>query len=159
MAVTRDIMRSYWRPRAVFRRLLSAGQREDRAIAILAGACLVFFVASWPRLARQAQETGEDLTMLLAYAMFTTLFILPLLLYGLAALARVVAKIVRGKGTWYTARLALFWSLLATTPVLLLWGLTQGFIGPGAEADAVGLLWFAVFLLFWSINMREAERG
>lgn len=159
MAVTRDIMRSYWRPRSVFRRLLDAGPREDRAIAILAGACLVFFVASWPRLARQAQETGEDLTMLLAYAMFTTLFMMPLLFYAIAAIARIVAKIFRGRGTWYTARLALFWSLLATTPILLLWGLTQGFIGPGGEADALGLLWFATFLLFWSITTREAERG
>ncbi|MEM6896738.1 MAG: YIP1 family protein [Pseudomonadota bacterium] len=159
MPVTSDIFQSYRRPRTVMRRLLDAGQREDRAIAILFGGCIMFFVASWPRLARQAELTGEDLAQLLAYAAFGTLFILPLLFYGLAALGHILMKPFGGKGDWYGARLALFWSLLATSPLLLLWGLTQGFIGAGLQSSIVGVLWFAVFLIFWSVNLREAERA
>ncbi|MEL6551157.1 MAG: YIP1 family protein [Pseudomonadota bacterium] len=159
MPVTRDIVQSYRRPRTVMRRLLEAGQREDRAIAILLGACLMLFVASGPRLARQAELTGSDLTQDLVYAMFSSLFIMPLLLYGLAALSHLFARVVGGKGTWYGARLALFWTLLATSPLLLLWGLTQGFIGAGTEAQLTGGLWFASFLVLWSINLREAEQG
>lgn len=159
MPVTTDIVQSYRRPRTVMRRLLAAGPREDRAIAILAGACLMFFVASAPRLAREAQITGEDLTQLMSYALFSTLFIMPLLFYGIAALSHLVMRPFGGKGSWFGARLALFWSLLATSPVLLLWGLTSGFIGQGFEATLVGVLWLAVFLLFWSVNLNEAERG
>ena len=159
MPVTSDIFQSYRRPRTVMRRLLDAGQREDRAIAILFGGCIMFFVASWPRLARQAELTGEDLAQLLAYAAFGTLFILPLLFYGLAALGHILMKPFGGKGDWNGARLALFWSLLATSPLLLLWGLTQGFIGAGLQSAIVGVLWFAVFLIFWSVNLREAERA
>ncbi|MEL6915034.1 MAG: YIP1 family protein [Pseudomonadota bacterium] len=159
MPVTRDIVQSYRRPRTVMRRLLDAGQREDRAIAILLGACLMLFVASGPRLARQAELTGSDLTQDLVYAMFSTFFIMPLVLYGLAALSHLFARVVGGKGSWYGARLALFWTLLATSPLILLWGLTQGFIGAGAEAQVTGALWFAIFLVLWSINLREAEQG
>jgi len=159
MPVATDIVQSYRRPRTVMRRLLDAGQREDRAIAILIGGCFLLFVANAPRLARQAEVTGEDLTQLLAYALFGTIFILPLMLYGVAGLSHAILMRLGGQGTWYGARLALFWSLLSTTPLLLLWGLTHGFIGPGQQTDGVGLLWFAIFLLFWSINLREAERG
>lgn len=159
MPVTSDIVRSYRQPRSVMRRLLDAGQREDRAIAILIGGCAMLFVASWPRLARQAEATGEDLPQLLAYSLFSTLFILPLLLYGLAGLSHLVIKPLGGRGTWYGARLALFWALLATSPLVLLWGLTQGFLGPSIQVQITGAVWFVVFLLFWSINLREAERG
>lgn len=141
------------------RRLLDAGVREDRAIAMVMGACLLFFVASWPGLARQAEVTGEDLTQLLAYRMFATIFIMPLLLYGLAALSHLLVKPFGAKGSWFGARIALFWSLLVSSPILLLWGLVQGFIGPGLQASIVGAIWFGLFVLFWSINLREAERG
>ncbi|MEM1102389.1 MAG: YIP1 family protein [Pseudomonadota bacterium] len=159
MPVTRDIVQSYRRPRTVMRRLLEAGQREDRAIAILLGACTMLFVASWPRLARQAELTGSDLTQDLVYAMFSSLFIMPLILYGLAALSHLLARAIGGKGTWYGARLALFWTLLATSPLILLWGLTQGFIGAGTEAQLTGGLWFLIFVVLWSVNLREAEQG
>ncbi|MEM6727226.1 MAG: YIP1 family protein [Pseudomonadota bacterium] len=159
MPVTSDIVQSYRRPRTVMRRLLDAGQREDRGIAILAGGCLMLFVASWPRLARQAEESGDDLAMLLAYSLFGTLFIMPLLFYGIAALSHLIVRPFGGQGTWYGARLALFWSLLATSPLVLLWGLVQGFIGAGLQASLVGALWLFTFLFFWSVNLREAERG
>lgn len=159
MSVTGNILASYLRPRRVMRRMLDVGQREDRSIAILAGGCLVLFVAQWPRLARQATVTGEDLTQLLAYALFGTLFIMPLLMYGIAACTRLVARLFSGKGSWYGARLALFWTLLASSPLLLLWGLTIGFLGNGVEAQLVGGLWFFAFLAYWSLNLREAESG
>jgi len=66
---------------------------------------------------------------------------------------------VGGKGTWFGARLALFWSLLASTPLILLHGLVAGFIGDGPVQMAVGLLWLAVFLWFWLSCLRRAERS
>ncbi|MER3352422.1 MAG: hypothetical protein RLQ73_00450, partial [Hoeflea sp. D1-CHI-28] len=59
----------------------------------------------------------------------------------------------------YGSRLALFWAFLAASPLLLLYGLVAGFIGPGAGLTGVGVGWVAVFLWFWLSNLREAEWG
>ncbi|MGR3467463.1 MAG: YIP1 family protein [Shimia sp.] len=159
MSVTSNIVQTYVRPRKVMARMLAAGQREDRAIAILAGGCLMLFLAQWPRRAREAAVSDDSLLQLLTYDLFGTLFLLPLLMYALGALGHIIAKIFGGKGTWYGARLALFWSLLATAPILVLWGMTLGFLGEGLQSYLVGLVWFIVFLVFWTVTLREAERG
>lgn len=141
------------------RRLLAAGPREDRALAILMGACLLVFIAQWPAISRRAHLEELELNALLAGALFGWLFIAPLGLYLLAALSHLVAKLFGGKGGWYGARLALFWSLLASTPLILLNGLVAGFIGKGAALSIVGLAWFGVFLWFWMASLRVAEQG
>ena len=97
--------------------------------------------------------------MLLGATLLGWLFIMPLVLYALGTISHVIARIVGGKGSPYTARFALFWALLCAAPVWLLWGLVAGFIGPGVQLSLVGLLALVVFLLFWSINLREAERA
>ena len=58
----------------------------------------------------------------------------------------------------YGARLALFWALLATTPLKLLEGLVAGFIGAGIELQIVGLLWLLVFAWFWLTGSMVQER-
>jgi len=159
LPVTRDIAATYRGPGAVMRRLLAAGPREDRALAILMGACLLVFIAQWPAISRRAHLEELELNALLAGALFGWLFIAPLGLYLLAALSHLVAKLFGGKGGWYGARLALFWSLLASTPLILLNGLVAGFIGKGAALSIVGLAWFGVFLWFWMASLRVAEQG
>lgn len=159
MAVTRDIAATYRGPGKVMARLLERGQREDRALAILMAGCVLVFIAQWPRLSRQAHLRGEDLDMLLGGALMAWLFIVPLAFYGLSALAHLVARLVGGQGSWYSARLALFWSFLASTPLILLHGLVAGFIGPGLELQLVGILWLAVFGWFWLGTMRQGEKG
>ena len=83
----------------------------------------------------------------------------PLMAYGLAGLSHLVARAFGGRGSWYSARLALFWTLLATTPAWLLHGLVAGFIGPGPALQAVGGLLLVAFLTIWSLTLREAERA
>lgn len=160
MAVTSDIIATYKGPRRVYARLAAMGTREDFALILLMGACIVAFVSQWPALARTAHETGEELNPLLGGALMGWLMIAPLLLYGLAALSHIIAKLLRGKGTWYRARLALFWAMLAASPLLLLYGLMAGFLGPIPEAGTafVGALWLGVFVWFWLSCLIEAER-
>ena len=100
---------------------------------------------------------GEDLTGLMANTLFACLFFLPLIFYGIAAISHMIARLFGGKGTWYGARLALFWSFLAASPLMLLNGLVAGFVGEGLELQIVGLLWLVVFAAFWLINLRVAE--
>lgn len=159
MPVTNDIVATYKGPRKVFARLLSMGQREDRALIMLMAGCSVAFVSRWPALARQAHMSGEELNMLLGGALMAWLFVAPLLMYALAALTHILAKALRGQGDWFGARLALFWSFLAASPLLLLNGLVEGFVGQGLELRGVGFVWFVIFIWFWLSCLIEAERG
>lgn len=158
MPVTTDITATYRGPGRVMRRLLDMGQREDRALAFLMSFCVVVFFAQLPRLSREAHLTGQELNMLLGGTLMAWIIIAPLLLYCIAALSHVIARVLGGKGGWYGARLALFWSLLASTPLLLLHGLVAGFIGPGPGLQAIGFLWLVVFGWFWFSSLRQAER-
>jgi hypothetical protein len=78
--------------------------------------------------------------------------------YALAGTTHLVARMIGGRGTWYSARLALFWSLLATSPAWLFHGLVAGFIGPGIEQAVAGGLLLIAFLTIWGLCLREAER-
>lgn len=159
MAATRDIVATYRGPAAVVQRLLAGQRREDRALIYLMVACLIVFVAQTPRLAREAYLQGVELNMLLGATLLAWLFIAPLILYVLAFASHGIARLLGGKGTAYGARIALFWALLASSPLLLLHGLTAGFIGAGLELQIVGLMWFCVFLWFWLSGLVTAERG
>ncbi|TMV08527.1 YIP1 family protein [Ruegeria sediminis] len=159
MPVAADIVATYRGPGRVIRRLLGMGQREDRALAILMAGCTLVFVAQMPRLAREAHLTGQELNMLLGGALLAWIIIAPLIFYFLAAVSHVFARAVGGRGDWYGARLALFWSLLASSPILLLHGMVAGFIGPGPAMQGVGLLWLIVFGWFWFSGLSQAERS
>ncbi|MEM7296291.1 MAG: YIP1 family protein [Pseudomonadota bacterium] len=159
MPVTRDIFLSYRRPRAVIARKLAEGTREDRAIATVFGACLVLFIARWPARAREAHLEGDSLERLISTDVYALLFILPLILYGVAALSHIAARLFRARGGWYSARLALFWALLASAPFLVLNGLVEGMIGPGVELSIAGFLWFMSFFWLWVPMFLEAEWG
>ncbi|MCX7559806.1 YIP1 family protein [Sulfitobacter sp. F26204] len=157
MPATRDIVATYRGPGRVVRRILSEGPREDRALVYLMVGCLMVFVAQTPRLAREAFVTGDNLQMLMGASLLAWLFIAPLLLYALGAVTYVIARFLRQEITGYGARLALFWALLASAPIMLLWGLTAGFVGPGVEMTGVGVLWFVAFLWFWISGFRAAN--
>ena len=160
MAVTRDIVATYRGPGRVLARLLDAGPREDRALVILLAGCAVMFVAQWPKLARQAHQTGEDLQMLMGASLVALIFMLPLILYVVGWLSYLLLRVIGGgKSGSYPARLALFWALLAASPLMLLWGLVAGFIGAGAALNLTGLLWFAAFGWFWIAGLRQAGWG
>lgn len=138
------------------RKLLGMGPREDRALAFLMGFCGIAFIAQLPRLARDAHLQGSDLSMAMAGALMGTLFILPLLLYLIAGITHVIRRVLGRGSTAYAARLALFWSLLASTPIMLLYGLVAGFVGPGVPLQGIGIIWVVVFLWFWIASLRAS---
>lgn len=160
MTVTGDILATWRRPREIFRAKLAQGVREDRALAMLMGACALLFVAQWPALSRAAHlDPTIPLDARMGGALMGTIFILPVVLYGLAALSHLVARLMGGKGSHYGARLALFWALLATAPLMLLHGLMAGFLGQGMQLTVVGVGIFLAFLWLWLTLLVEAERG
>ena len=159
MPVTSDIVATYRGPRRVMRRLLAMGPREDRALAILMAGCVVVFISQWPKLSREAHLTGQELNPLLGGSLMAWVFIAPLMLYALALLSHFILRAMGGRGSAFDARLALFWSFLAASPLMLLNGLVAGLVGPGPALQAVGFVWLVVFGWFWVSNMREAGWG
>ncbi len=157
MSIVLDILGSYRRPREMYRRRVGRDTREDRAIAVLMAACVIVFVAQWPRLARLAFETGQDVQMLIGATLLAWVFIMPLVLYALGSLSHLIARPFGGRGTTYRARFALFWALLCAAPLWLLNGLVAGFIGPSPALSITGMVSLAAFLALWSINWHEAE--
>jgi small-conductance mechanosensitive channel len=159
MPVTTDIVATYRGPGRMTSRLFEMGRREDRALifALLGG--MLTFVAFAPYQARLAHlDASVPLMARLFWSGFFWIFIWPLLLYLLAALVWGLGKLARRGLSGYGARLSLFWAYLAATPLALLTGMVAGFIGPGPALQAVGILWFAVFIWFWGAGLRRAER-
>ena len=159
MAITSDIVESYRRPRAVVRRHLAGEGQEARALAVLMGACLLMFVAQWPALARAAHfEPAIPLQARMGASLMAMIFMAPLIAYGVAAASHLVARAFGGQGSFLGARVALFWSLLAISPLMLMQGLLNGFIGAGIGVSIAGALVFAAFLVIWINALVEAER-
>ena len=157
MALTTEILRSWRSPRAATRRQLD-GATEARALMHLMVACLLIFVAQWPRLAREAELAPEvPLDARVGATLMAWMFIMPLVLYAVAGLSHVVARALGGRASWLGARVALFWSLLASAPLFLLYGLVAGFIGAGAAMTLTGAVLTAGFLGHWLLALVEVE--
>lgn len=156
MAVTNDILRTWRAPRAVIRDHLALGPREDRALIYLMVSCAVICIAQWPRLAREAHLTGAPLDQLIGSAVYAWLFLVPLVLYGLAAVVTLALRGLGSRAGGTAVRLSLFWGLLAATPAALLYGLMTGLAGPGPGTSLVGAIWLAALAIFWVQGLREA---
>lgn len=158
MSLIPDIVESWRAPRRVMRRHLGRPQSEAFAFTFLFTFLFLAFVAQWPVAARLSFLQPE---VPLAQRMFAAglglLATIPLW-YGLAALSRLLARALGGAGTWYSARMALFWALVTISPAVLMMGMVISFLGQGTQANALGLLIGVVFLLFWGNMLREAEK-
>ena len=159
MTVSTDLVATWRRPRAVLRQHLARGKSEAFAFTLLLVFLILAFVGQWPAAAREAFLADEPSAAprILARA-FAVLATIPLW-YGLAALSRLVAKAMGGQGTWYGARIALFWALATVGPLMLLQGLVSGMIGPGPALSAVTLVVGIAFVWLWATLLHEAERG
>lgn len=156
MSITTDIVESWRRPRVVVRRHLARGRSEPFAFSLLAAFLLLAFIAQWPAASRAAFEDSTPVAPRLLAIGLALLATIPLW-YGLAAFTRMVARIFGGRGTWYGARIALFWSLVAVTPLMLLQGMVAGMIGPSPGLTAVGVLAGVAFVVFWALALIEVE--
>ena len=159
MAVTSDIVASWRHPRAAVRRHLQRGVSEPFVFSLLMVFLIVAFVAQWPLASREAFVAGEPSAAprILARA-FAVLATIPFW-YLLAAISRLAAKALGGQGSWYSARLALFWALTTITPLMLLQGMVAGMVGPGAGYWLVTGGLALAFFGFWGLMLHEVERG
>ncbi|PIE15807.1 MAG: YIP1 family protein [Rhodobacterales bacterium] len=159
MSVSRDIVQSYIRPRRVIRRHLARGVSEGRLFGFLMVACVLVFVAQWPRLSREAYfDPSIPYEGRRAAALWAWIFVAPLLFYLIAWVSYLLARIFGGRGSAMGARLALFWALLVVTPLWLLHGAVAGFIGPGVQANAVGAVLLLALFWVWISGLIETQK-
>jgi hypothetical protein len=157
--VSTELVTTWRAPRAALRRHLARGVSEPFAFTLLLVFLVLGFVGQWPVAAREAFLADEPSAAprILARA-FAVLASIPLW-YGLAALSHLVARAFGGRGNWYGARIALFWSLATVGPLMLLQGLVAGMIGPGPGLWVVSVGVGVGFLYLWLTMLHEAERG
>jgi hypothetical protein len=152
-------LRTYRAPRDVMRRRTGGQVREDLALAILMGACVLIFVAQWPRLAREAHlDATIGFDARLAGALFGWLFVAPLFFYVLALVIHAVLRLTGSAATGYEVRMSLFWGLLAAAPLFLLTGLAAGFAGSGTVPKLIGAVAFGALLVFWVTGVSDVAR-
>jgi hypothetical protein len=159
MGVVYDITQS-WRSPAALIRGKTVLPREDRAFATLMGACLLMFLAQWPLIARQAAlDPAIPLEARIGGSLMAVVFILPLVMYALAAASHGMARLFGGKGSGFGARMALFQALLAASPLFLAYGLSRGLLGTGGVTVVVGVAAIGGFLWVWISMLRAVEGG
>ena len=158
MSLVSDIMRSYRAPRQVVeKRLGFVG--EAGALATLMAAAALIFVSQWPNLAREAHlDPSIPLEARLGGALFGLLFVMPLIAYIAAGLIWAIMRFVTGHANALAVRFALFWALLAVTPLWLFHGFMTAFIGGNLIVDAIGLAVLVAFLAIL-IGGLKAARG
>lgn len=159
MSLIPDIVESWRAPARVVRRHLDRPRSEAFVFTFLFTFLLISFVAQMPYASRMTFFQPEvPMSQRLFGGFLGSLVFIPIS-YSLAALSRLIAGVMGGRGTWYGARLALFWALVAMSPGMLLMGLSLGFLGQGAQTNALGAGIGLAFVLLWGLMLREAERG
>ncbi|MCC6304420.1 MAG: YIP1 family protein [Rhodobacteraceae bacterium] len=156
MSVGGDILQSWWAPGRVAGALLAGGPREARALAHLLFACGLAFLAQWPRLVRAAAaDPLIPLEARLGGALVAMLFLMPLVLYGVAAASHLVLRALGRPPGFGGARTALFWALFATSPAIVAQGLLGGLL-PAPAAGVAGGAVLALFLWIWGAGLAAA---
>lgn len=156
------------------RRLIAGNRGNDRPeargfIYMLVG-LLIIFLSQIPDLTGvgiappelSEQVLGEDgpapLDATLAITMFGWLFVWPLILYGIGGLSHLLARLMGGLGRGVDARLALFWAVLAVSPLFLL----RGMASVSQSVPMVTVINYAIaaaFFWIWLAGLYEAEQA
>lgn len=129
---------------------------EPSLLVVLLVAMALILVAQLPvHNAAAIRDPSIPVDARMGGALFAVMGIAPLLAYGLAGL---VAVLSRGRVSGHGSRVALFWSLLAISPAMLLGGLVEGYLGDSPALRALQFATFTVFIWFWIKGLR-AIRG
>jgi len=160
MSASGEIIRAYRGFGASMQRQMESRPGEERLLAYVVVASLIFFVARVPALLKlsAAAATAE----ISPIALFVTnlvgsFFFAPLMLYGLAALSHLAAKAFGGHGRGVDARLALFWTLLVISPLALISTIIQIAMPLAWVSQALWLALFLIFAFAWGQALSVAE--
>ncbi|MFT7522492.1 MAG: hypothetical protein ACI92A_000342, partial [Candidatus Paceibacteria bacterium] len=134
-----DVLETYRIPSKVFARKLANGVTEPQLLVWLLFACMISFLVRLPSLilVHQAGNVEGPLQALMAGSLVASVFFAPIFFYVFAAFTALFAKFLGGKGTWQSARLALFWSLIAMQPLVLVTQVMAVQLGPNLITQGI----------------------
>jgi len=137
------------------KRHLDNGIREEQTLffAILFG--LLSYLSLLPALAKHAFLTNESLSALAAAQFISSVFMMPLLMYGIAAVSHLILKYFGGQGDYIGARRALFWAALVTTPAILLTSIAEAYFSE--ISTILSVITTMIFVWQWVSNLKELE--
>ncbi len=156
MNLVRDILSAYKSPRKAIRKQLDAGVREEQSLFYVMLFGLLNFVSQLPNLAKQAEMTKHTLASLSAAQFVSSVFMMPLMLYVIAAVAHVFMRAFNSKATYGEARRVLFWAALVTVPFTLVLGIVAAFASTKVTL-AFSALTLLVFCWQWASGLAESE--
>jgi hypothetical protein len=163
VAVTAEILRTYRAPRRVMRRLLAGLRNDDRpearALVFLLLGCFIVFLSQVPGILvfDMPAEDAPPLEARVGITFFAWLFVWPLLFYLLAALSHLIGRLLGGQGSFADARVALFWTVLAVSPLMLVRAVVQAAAGHGGATLILDLGVALAFCVLWGLSLVEAE--
>ncbi|RJL03397.1 hypothetical protein D3P06_10290 [Paracoccus aestuarii] len=151
------VLESWWAPRRVVRGL--SGMPDRVMLVVLLLAMLITLIAQAPGHARAAElDPSIPLNARIGGAVMGTMFMMPLLAYGVAALVGALSRLTPWRLTGRASRLALFWALLAAAPAVLLAGLVAGLIGPSPALTLTRAIAGLGFLFIWAAGIAALAR-
>lgn len=151
------VIESWWAPRRVVQSL--SGMPDRVMLVVLMVAMLISLIAQAPGHARAAAlDPTIPLEARIGGAVMGTIFMMPLLAYGMAALTSVLSRLTPWRLDPQDARLALFWALLAVSPAMLLAGMVAGLIGPGPALMLTQTIAGLAFLFIWGAGIAALVR-
>ncbi|MEM6438634.1 MAG: hypothetical protein AAF763_02905 [Pseudomonadota bacterium] len=160
------ILRAWRGARPAAQEELASGAEEPRLLAYAMGGCFILWLAQTPvqvleRLRVEA-AAGEasDVSMLVTANLVSMLFFTPLMLYGVAALARMILRVFGGQGGWFATRHMVFWSLVVAAPAILSGGLVTfglDLAGIGRWSGLPLVLANLIWLRFWAEGLAAAH--
>lgn len=165
MGLAASIWHAYRYPRGAMATAGAAGRGEVPPLVELMAACALFLVASLPA----ARRTAADLDVADAFAgvvsahLFGYLFVLPPVLYVIAALAHLLARPFGARGGFADARRAVFRAALLAGPLALVVAGARsaaqaaGLPGLGPWIDGFGYALLACWLWLLAASFAEAE--
>ena len=157
MSLLSDIVAAYKAPTVEMRRHIDNGVREAQTLffAVLFGG--LSFLSLLPDIAKRAHLTDDSLSGLAAAQLIASVFMMPLLMYGIAALSHVILARFGGQGEHIEARRALFWAAVVTAPVMLISALLTTYVPDLRLITAI--ITTVVFIWQWFSNLKELEFG
>lgn len=161
MTLYGEILRAYRGFGASMHRQLARDPREEMLLLYAVLASFLGFVARIPGLIYAARNsTNDEITIanLIGSNFVTTFFYGLIMLYIIASVSHLIAKIFKGAGSFKQARLALFWSALVIAPLYLVVVALRVVI---TTPDFINLSNLAIGVLFiycWGTCLSIAEK-
>jgi uncharacterized membrane protein len=150
------ILKTYPAPREAFRAEMAREPGEERLLAFAMLAALVTFLGNLPNLLTMPTDAPRN--ALIGASLVMTLILGPIMLYCVAGLSHFVAGFFRGKGSYRSARHALFWAVIVAAPILLGYALIRIILDPlpaGSWAILPAIQLFTLWL--WASFLAEVE--